>query len=89
MTCEIFHIIGLGLLAFKILPELDVVKGAMLTNSVCLVPALLSILRQNVFGVIKFNLKTLAQIFSAKAHEGIVKQICVIIFSIFLQYVLS
>lgn len=38
------HITGLGLLAFKILPMLDVVKAVMLTNSVCLVPSLLSTL---------------------------------------------
>lgn len=42
--CEVFHVIGLGLLVFKIIAELDVVKAVMLTNSMCLVPAVLSIM---------------------------------------------
>ena len=35
------HIIGLTLLFFVVLPELDVVKGAMLTNCVCFIPSVL------------------------------------------------
>lgn len=38
---ETLHVIGLCLLAFKILPELDVIQGAMLTNCLCLVPSIL------------------------------------------------
>lgn len=38
---ETLHIIGLCLLAFKILPELDVIQGAMLTNCLCLFPSIL------------------------------------------------
>ena len=38
---ETLHTIGLALLVFVILPDLDVVKGAMLTNCVCFVPGLL------------------------------------------------
>ncbi|KAJ8936720.1 hypothetical protein NQ318_007079 [Aromia moschata] len=36
--------IGSSFLAFIILPELDVIKGAMLTNAVCFVPAVVSFL---------------------------------------------
>nr|CAD7198361.1 unnamed protein product [Timema douglasi] len=40
---ETLHTVGIGLLVFVILPYLDVIKGAMLTNCVCFVPALLAI----------------------------------------------
>ena len=36
---ESMHIVGLALLVFVVLPELDVVKGAMLTNCMAFVPA--------------------------------------------------
>lgn len=38
---ETAHTIGLALLAFYILPDIDVVKGAMLTNCLCFMPAVL------------------------------------------------
>lgn len=38
---EVLHVLGLAILSFKILPELDAVKGIMLTNCVCFVPAVL------------------------------------------------
>ena len=43
MVCvfETMHIIGLTLMFFVVLPELDVVKGAMLTNCVCFIPSVL------------------------------------------------
>ncbi|XP_046961040.1 chitin synthase chs-2 isoform X5 [Vanessa cardui] len=44
---ESLHTIGMGLLFFVILPELDVVKGAMITNCLCLVPAILGLLSRN------------------------------------------
>lgn len=37
----------MGLLFFKILPELDVVKGAMITNCLCIIPAILGLLSRN------------------------------------------
>ncbi|XP_063838670.1 chitin synthase chs-2 isoform X3 [Ostrinia nubilalis] len=44
---ESLHTIGMALLFFVILPELDVVKGAMLTNCLCVVPAILGLLSRN------------------------------------------
>ncbi|XP_041976394.1 chitin synthase chs-2 isoform X2 [Aricia agestis] len=44
---ESLHTIGLALLFFKVLPELDVVKGAMITNCLCIVPAILGLLSRN------------------------------------------
>ncbi|XP_039764506.1 chitin synthase chs-2 [Pararge aegeria] len=44
---ESLHTIGMGLLFFKILPELDVVKGAMITNCLCIVPAILGLLSRS------------------------------------------
>ena len=35
------HTIGLALFVFVVLPELDVVKGAMITNCVAFIPAVL------------------------------------------------
>ena len=44
---ESLHSIGIILLVFVILPALDVVKGAMLTNCLCVVPAMLSLLSRH------------------------------------------
>ncbi|KAK1135613.1 hypothetical protein K0M31_000202 [Melipona bicolor] len=44
---ETFHVAGLALMFLAVLPELDVVKGAMLTNCVCFVPGLLGLLSRN------------------------------------------
>ncbi|CAG4998332.1 unnamed protein product [Parnassius apollo] len=44
---ESLQTIGLGVLFFIILPELDVVKGAMLTNCLCVIPAILGLLSRN------------------------------------------
>lgn len=41
---ETLHAIGLVLLVFIVLPELDSVKGAMLTNCLCVVPGILGLL---------------------------------------------
>jgi len=40
---ESMHIVGTALLFFVVLPELDVVKGAMLTNCLCFIPAVLGL----------------------------------------------
>lgn len=39
-----FHTIGIALLMFVVLPELDAVKGAMLTNCLCAIPGILGLL---------------------------------------------
>ncbi|XP_053697083.1 chitin synthase chs-2-like [Sabethes cyaneus] len=44
---ESFHVIGLAMLAFLIFPNLDTLKAVMLTNCVCLVPALLGLLSRS------------------------------------------
>ncbi|XP_037071620.1 chitin synthase chs-2-like [Pollicipes pollicipes] len=41
---ETLHTIGLALLVFFVLPDLDAVKGVMLTNCVCIVPGVLGML---------------------------------------------
>jgi chitin synthase len=38
---ETMHVAGLCLLMFKVLPELDVIQGAMLMNCFCFVPSVL------------------------------------------------
>ncbi|XP_026727307.1 chitin synthase chs-2-like [Trichoplusia ni] len=42
LLIETLHTIGIALLVLMILPELDVVKGAMLMNAMCFVPGVLS-----------------------------------------------
>lgn len=37
----------MALLFFIILPELDVIKGAMITNSLCIIPAILGLLSRS------------------------------------------
>lgn len=37
-TCQA---IGIAILIFEVLPQLDVIRGAMLTNGVCFIPAVL------------------------------------------------
>ncbi|KAJ8974097.1 hypothetical protein NQ317_011616 [Molorchus minor] len=44
---ETGHTIGLALLVFSVLPDIDVVKGAMLTNCLCFVPGVLGLLSRN------------------------------------------
>ncbi|RZC42525.1 chitin synthase 1, partial [Asbolus verrucosus] len=44
---ESLHTVGLALLVFYILPDLDVVKGAMLTNCVCFAPGVLGLLSRS------------------------------------------
>ncbi|KAF8781911.1 Chitin synthase chs-2 like protein [Argiope bruennichi] len=44
---ETLSTIGLCLLVFVVLPDLDVIKAAMLTNCVCFVPAVMSLLARN------------------------------------------
>lgn len=41
---ETFHVIGMVLLLFVVLPELDSVKAAMLTNCLCVIPGCLGLL---------------------------------------------
>lgn len=41
---ETLHAAGIGLLLFKVLPGLDAVTGAMLSNCLCIVPAILTLL---------------------------------------------
>ncbi|BES88625.1 chitin synthase [Nesidiocoris tenuis] len=55
---ETLHVAGLASLVFIVLPELDVVKGAMLTNCVCFVPALLSLVSRNTKGCSSRSEKT-------------------------------
>ncbi|XP_075212205.1 hyaluronan synthase-like protein kkv [Lycorma delicatula] len=55
---ETLHVTGLALLFFVILPELDVIKGAMITNCVCFVPALLSLVSRNTRGCTTRSEKT-------------------------------
>ncbi|CAB3381251.1 Hypothetical predicted protein [Cloeon dipterum] len=46
LIAETLHTIGVGILAFVVFPELDVVKAVMLTNCVCLVPGILGLLSE-------------------------------------------
>ncbi|VDD93431.1 unnamed protein product, partial [Enterobius vermicularis] len=41
---ETMHAVGVAVLVFRILPDLDAVTGAMLTNAMCLIPCMLSLI---------------------------------------------
>ena len=43
LVFETMHVVGLSLLVFVVLPELDVVRGAMITNCLCFIPAVLQL----------------------------------------------
>ena len=43
LVFESMHVVGLSLLIFVVLPELDVVKGAMITSCLCFIPAVLQL----------------------------------------------
>ncbi|XP_071036009.1 chitin synthase chs-2 isoform X1 [Parasteatoda tepidariorum] len=44
---ETMYTVGLCLLVFVVLPDLDVIKAAMLTNCVCFIPAVISLLSRH------------------------------------------
>ncbi|KAK7872105.1 hypothetical protein R5R35_005181 [Gryllus longicercus] len=44
---ETFHVVGMALLMYIVLPNLDVIKGAMLTNCVCFVPGVLGMITRS------------------------------------------
>ncbi|XP_065208101.1 chitin synthase chs-2-like isoform X5 [Planococcus citri] len=48
---ETLHTIGVASLVFNVLPSLDVVKGAMITNCLCFIPAFLTLTSRNARGV--------------------------------------
>ncbi|XP_050429583.1 chitin synthase chs-2 [Adelges cooleyi] len=50
LVMETLHVFGIVLLVYVVLPSLDVIKGAMLTNCLCFVPALLSLLSRTTKG---------------------------------------
>lgn len=59
---ETLHTIGLVIFVFAVLPELNVIKGAMLTNCLCLVPGILALLSRNPDDENMYYLKILADI---------------------------
>uniref|UniRef100_A0A6P7FUQ3 Chitin synthase chs-2-like n=1 Tax=Diabrotica virgifera virgifera TaxID=50390 RepID=A0A6P7FUQ3_DIAVI len=46
-TTEILPVIGSALLVFIVFPEIDVIKAAMLTNGVCLVPGIVAMISRS------------------------------------------
>ncbi|XP_057328109.1 chitin synthase chs-2 isoform X1 [Microplitis mediator] len=44
---ETFRVVGLALMFFAVLPEIDAIKAAMITNCVCFVPGLLGLLSRS------------------------------------------
>lgn len=48
VVMQTFHVVGLAIMFMNVLPELNVVQGAMLTNCVCFVPGLFGRSLQNL-----------------------------------------
>lgn len=57
-TMELLHALGVACLVFVILPNIDVVKGAMLTNCLCFLPAFLTLISRNTRGLSKGSEKS-------------------------------
>ncbi len=47
MCFEAMHVVGLAMLVFIVFPELDVIKGAMLTNCVAFLPGVFGLASRN------------------------------------------
>ncbi|XP_028966914.1 chitin synthase chs-2 [Galendromus occidentalis] len=62
LVMESLHVLGMVLLVFVVLPEMDVVKAAMLTNCMCFIPALFGML-SHYPGEEKRALRTLLDFF--------------------------
>lgn len=43
---ETIHTVGIGMLVFGVFPKLDVIRAVMLTNCLCIVPAIMTLLSQ-------------------------------------------
>lgn len=61
---ESLHTVGLVIFVFAVLPELNVIKGAMLTNCLCLVPGILALLSRNSDDENMYFLKIVADVFA-------------------------
>nr|WPA93971.1 chitin synthase 1 [Cacopsylla chinensis] len=57
-TMELLHTVGVACLMFVVLPNMDVVKGAMLTNCLCFLPAFLTLISRNTRGITKGSEKS-------------------------------
>lgn len=55
---ELLHVVGLALLTFTVLPQLDVTRGAMLGCCVCFVPSLLSEYNTHICSCLHTHLHT-------------------------------
>ena len=42
ISFEVFHVAGIAILTFIVLPRMDTIKAAMIFNAVCFLPAVLS-----------------------------------------------
>ncbi|GAB0098083.1 Chitin synthase [Sergentomyia squamirostris] len=66
-TFECLHVIGLGVLAFKVLPNFDAIKGVMLTNGLCIIPGVLGLLSRSP-STNRFIVKIIMDIFAIVAQ---------------------
>lgn len=66
---EMCPAIGSAILVYVVLPELDAVKGAMLTNAVCFVPGIISMFSRNPASV-EDNFKMILDIISIVAQAS-------------------
>ena len=71
MICipETAHTIGLALLVFYVLPDIDVVKGAMLTNCLCFIPGVLGKLLHFCVSKLVFIFSEFINLFYARPRD--------------------
>lgn len=66
-TIETLQTIGTAMLVLIILPELDVVKGAMLMNAVCIIPGILNAISRDRTDP-RYSVKIVIDVFAASAQ---------------------
>ncbi|XP_049868807.1 chitin synthase chs-2-like [Pectinophora gossypiella] len=64
---DTLHAAGIGMLVFMVLPEMDVVKGAMLMNAMCIVPGILTMFTRDS-GESRYTTKILLDVLAISAQ---------------------
>ncbi|XP_014668812.1 PREDICTED: uncharacterized protein LOC106810059 [Priapulus caudatus] len=68
---ETIHSVGVGILVFRVLPAFDAVTGAMITSSLCLIPALMRVLNRDNKNGLSANIKTGVDVLSTCAQASV------------------
>lgn len=65
---DTLHTIGIALLVLIVLPELDVVKGAMIMNALCIIPGILNAFSHDSLTDSKYYMKLVFDVLAVSAQ---------------------